>query len=69
MFFYVNFTNTHTHTHTQTLKKHHKLEVFENKVLWKIFGLKRDEGTLEWRRPPKEQLHDLSSSPNTIQVM
>jgi hypothetical protein len=31
--------------------------VFENRVLWKIFGLKRDEVTGEWRRQHNEELY------------
>jgi hypothetical protein len=43
--------------------------VFENRVLRKIFGVKRDEVTGEWRRLHNEELHDLYSSPNIIRVM
>jgi hypothetical protein len=35
--------------------------VFENRVLRRIFGPKRDEVTGEWRKLPKEELHDLYS--------
>jgi hypothetical protein len=40
--------------------------VFENRVLSRIFGPKRDEVTGEWRRLHNEELSDLSSSPNII---
>ena len=40
--------------------------MFENKVLRKIFGAKRDEGTGEWRKLHKLELHALYSSPNII---
>jgi hypothetical protein len=40
--------------------------VFENRVLRRIFGPKRDEVTGEWRRLHKEKLNDLYSSPNII---
>jgi hypothetical protein len=40
--------------------------VFENRVLRKIFGPKRDEVTGEWRKLHNEELHILYSSPNTI---
>jgi hypothetical protein len=40
------------------------LRVFENRVLRRIFGLKRDEITEIWRKLPNEELHDLYSSPN-----
>ena len=43
--------------------------MFENTVLRKIFGPKRDEVTGEWRKQPNEELNDLYSSPNTIRVM
>jgi hypothetical protein len=44
------------------LREEHKLRVFENRVLRKIFGPKRDEVTGEWRRLHNEELHDLYSS-------
>jgi hypothetical protein len=43
--------------------------VFENRVLRRIFGPKRDEVTREWRRLHNEELKDLYSSPNIIQVI
>jgi hypothetical protein len=43
--------------------------VFENRVLRRIFGPKRDEATGEWRRLRYEELNDLYSSPNIIQVI
>jgi len=39
------------------------LRVFENRVLRRIFGPKRDEVTEEWRRLHKEELCDLNCSP------
>jgi hypothetical protein len=38
-------------------------------VLRRIFGPKRDEATSEWRRLHNEELNDLYSSPNIIQVI
>jgi hypothetical protein len=38
--------------------------VFENRVLRRIFGPKRDEVTGEWRKLHNEELHNLYSSPN-----
>jgi hypothetical protein len=40
--------------------------VFENRVLRRIFGLKRDEVTGEWRKLHNEELHNLYSSPDII---
>jgi hypothetical protein len=43
--------------------------VFENRVLRRIFGPKRDEVTGEWRRLHNEELNDLYSSPDIIRVI
>jgi hypothetical protein len=43
--------------------------VFENWVLRRIFGPKREEGTGEWRRLHNEELNDLYSSSNIIRVI
>jgi len=40
--------------------------VFENRVLRRVFGPKRDEVTGEWRKLHNEQLNNLYSSPNII---
>jgi hypothetical protein len=40
--------------------------VFENRVLRRIFGPKRDEVTGEWRKLHSEELHNLYSSPDII---
>jgi hypothetical protein len=42
--------------------------VFENRVLRRIFGPKRDEVTGEWRKLHKEELNDLYCSPNIVRV-
>jgi hypothetical protein len=44
----------------------HRLRVSENRVLMRIFGPKKDEGTVEWRKLHSEKLHILYSSPNII---
>ncbi|KAJ4446760.1 hypothetical protein ANN_13457 [Periplaneta americana] len=51
---------------TLTLREEHRLRVFENKVLRKIFGAKRDEVTGEWRKLHNTELHALYSSPDII---
>ena len=43
--------------------------MFENRVLRKIFGPKRDEVTGEWRRLHKKELYDLHSLRDIIRVM
>jgi hypothetical protein len=43
--------------------------VFENKVLRRIFGPKRDEVTGGWRKLHNEELHDLYSSPSIIRII
>jgi hypothetical protein len=43
--------------------------VFENRVLRRIFGPKRDEVTGGWRKLRNEELHNLFSSPNIIRRM
>ena len=48
------------------LREEHKLRVFENKVLRKIFGVKRYEITGEWRKLYNAELHALYSTPNII---
>jgi hypothetical protein len=44
----------------------HRLKVFENRVLGRIFGPKRDEVTGEWRKLYSGELHNLYSSPNIM---
>jgi len=46
-----------------------RLRVFENRVLRRIFGPKRDEVTGEWRKLHNEELSDLNCSPNIIRVV
>jgi hypothetical protein len=43
--------------------------VFENRVLRRIFGPKRDEVTGEWRKLHNEELRDLYSSPRLIRII
>jgi hypothetical protein len=52
-----------------TLRKEHRLRVFENRVLRRIFGSKRDEVTGGWRKLHNEELHGLYSSPSIVRVI
>ena len=45
------------------------MKVFENRVLRRIFGPKRDEITGEWRKLHNEELHDLHFSPTFVRVI
>jgi hypothetical protein len=56
-------------TWSLTLREEHRLKVFENRVLRRIFGLKRDEVTGGWRKLLNEELHSLYSSPNKIRMI
>jgi hypothetical protein len=52
-----------------TLREEHRLKVFENRVLRRIFGSKRDEVMSEWRKLHNKELHDLYSSPSIIRII
>ena len=56
-------------TWSLTLREERKLRVFENMVLRRIFGPRRDEVTGEWRRLHNEELNDLYCSPNIVRVI
>jgi hypothetical protein len=51
-------------TWSPTLSKEHRLGVFENRVLRRIFGPKRDKVTVEWGKLHNGELHDFL--PSTI---
>ena len=51
------------------MREERRLRVFENRMLRRIFGPKRDEVTVEWRRLHNEELYAVYSSPNIIRVM
>jgi hypothetical protein len=51
------------------LREECRLRVFENKMLRRVFGAKRDEITGEWRKLHNEELKDLYSLPNIVRVV
>ena len=56
-------------TWSLTLREECRLRVFENRVLRRIFGPKRDEGTGKWRKICNEKLNELYSSPDTSRMI
>jgi hypothetical protein len=52
-----------------TLRAKHRLRVFQNRVMRKIFGPERDKVTMEWRRLHNDELCAMYSSPNIIWVI
>jgi len=56
-------------TWSLTLREERRLRVFENRVLRRVLGPKRDEVTGEWRRLHNEKLSDLYSLPNIVRVV
>ena len=56
-------------TWSLTLREERRLRVFENRVLRRKFGPKRDDVTGVWRKLHNEELNDLCSSPNTVPVI
>jgi hypothetical protein len=55
-------------TWSLTLREEHRLRVFENRVLRRIFGPKREEDG-SWRKLHNDELHSLYSSPNIVRVI
>jgi hypothetical protein len=56
-------------TWSLTLREEYRLRVFENRVLRRIFGPKRNEVMGEWRKLHNKELHDLYTSPSIIRIM
>jgi hypothetical protein len=56
-------------TWSLTLREKHRLRVFENRVLRRVFGPKRDEVTGEWRKLHNEELNDLYFLSNIVRVV
>jgi hypothetical protein len=51
------------------LREERRLSVFENKVLRRIFGHRRDEVMVDWRRLYNEKVNDLYCSSNIVRVI
>ena len=51
------------------LREERRLRVFENRVLRRVFGPKRDEVKGDWRKLHNEELSDLYSLPNIVRVV
>jgi hypothetical protein len=56
-------------TWSLTLREEHRLRVFENRMLKRIFRPKRDEVTGGWRKLRNEEIYDLYSSPSIIRMI
>jgi hypothetical protein len=51
------------------VREEHRLRVFENRMLRRIFGPKREEVVGGWRRLQNEEFHNLYTSPNIVRVV
>jgi hypothetical protein len=56
-------------TWSVTLREEHRLRMFENRVLRRLIGLKRDDVTGVWRKLHSEELHNLYSLSSTIRTI
>jgi len=52
-----------------TSREERRLRVFENRVLRRLFGPKRDEGSVEWRKLYNEELNELYCSPSIVRLI
>ena len=68
-FFFVIDELNGCETWSLTAREERKLRVFENMVLRRIFGPRRDEVTGEWKGLHNEELNGLYSSPNIVRVI
>jgi hypothetical protein len=51
------------------IREEYRLRVFENRLLRRIFGPKRDQVTGDWRKLHNEELHNFYSSPDIIRMI
>ena len=49
------------------LREERRTRIFENRILWRVFGPKRDANG-EWKRLHNDELHSLYHSPNIVRV-
>jgi len=65
----ISCLNIQCYLYLRKFKIDYKIMLFENRVLRRIFGSKREEVTGEWRKLHNEELNYLYSSPNIIPVI
>jgi hypothetical protein len=68
VFVFINYKLFNLHR-ALTLREEHRPRVFENRVLRRIFGPKRDEVTGGWRKLHNEELHNIHSSSSIIKMI
>jgi hypothetical protein len=56
-------------TWSLTLRQEHRLRLFENRVLGRIFGPKGDEVIQGWRKLHNEEIHNFYPSPSIIRMI
>jgi hypothetical protein len=65
----VYFVDVSIFLRSLTLREEYRLRVFENRVLRRIFGPKRNEVMSEWKKLHNKELNDLYSSPSIIRII